>query len=104
MKREIILAAAILFSGARFPAVASQDDWSCTRPSSIRALIDAFGVNIHMQQGWQYADAPKTIATLKSLGVSQVREAFTGLGHPGIELAARSGIRFDFVIDRGWGP
>lgn len=75
---------------------------SCLTPRPLHEFIDSFGMNTHMQQGWQYADAAKTVGTLQALGITQVRDSFTGLGHAGLEYAARKGIKFDFVIHAGW--
>jgi hypothetical protein len=81
----------------------SEVAFSCTPPVALNEFLASFGANTHMQQGWQYADAAKTVATLKALGITQIREAFTGLGHPGLEYAARQGIKFDFFIAPNWG-
>jgi hypothetical protein len=56
----------------------------------------------HIQQGWQYEDAAKTVAVLKDLGITHVRDAFVGVGHSGLEHAARSGIKFTVNISPGW--
>jgi hypothetical protein len=76
---------------------------SPTQAADVNDLIESFAINTHMQQGWQYDDTAKTIAALKKLGILHIRESFTGLGHPGMERAAREGIRFTFTIGGGWG-
>ncbi|TIM79378.1 MAG: hypothetical protein E5Y58_00845 [Mesorhizobium sp.] len=79
-------------------ASAAREQHLCKEPAPVNALLASFGMNTHMQQGWQYEDAARTVSTLKELGITQVREAFTGLGHPGLEYAAREGIRFVFIV------
>ncbi|CAH2401908.1 aspartate/glutamate racemase family protein [Mesorhizobium ventifaucium] len=65
-------------------ASAAREQHLCKEPAPVNALLASFGMNTHMQQGWQYEDAARTVSTLKELGITQVREAFTGLGHPGL--------------------
>ena len=95
--------AAALWTVAGEPARALDRPPACGRPGTTTAFLASIGINIHMQQGWQYDDTGATLATLRDLGVTQVRDAFTGLGHPGLEAAARQGFAFDFVINGGWG-
>lgn len=90
-----------LLVGGSLPAFAQATNLSCVAAASAGDLLASFGMNTHMQQGWQYADARKTVATLKDLGITQIREAFVGLGHAGLEYAARQGIRFDFFMPSG---
>lgn len=84
-------------------ASAAREQHLCKEPAPVNALLASFGMNTHMQQGWQYEDAARTVSTLKELGITQVREAFTGLGHPGLEYAAREGIRFERTCTGGIG-
>ena len=74
--------ASVLLLGAAMPA-AAQAELSCQPAAPIDALLSSFAMNTHMQQGWQYSDAKKTVEVLKDLGISEVREGFVGLGARG---------------------
>ncbi|KQT60481.1 MULTISPECIES: hypothetical protein [unclassified Aureimonas] len=100
MKLRSACLASLLVLGAVLPA-AAQADLACEAAAPADALLSSFGMNTHMQQGWQYSDARKTVAVLKDLGITQVREAFVGLGHEGLEYAAQQGIRFLYFIPGG---
>jgi hypothetical protein len=69
------------------------------------AFINSFGVVTHLEQGWQYEDAARTVSVLKELGITQVRDGFVGVGSPGrgaLEYAAQQGVKFTFNIHPGW--
>ena len=72
-------------------------------PRTVRALLETFAINTHFQQGGQYSEVQKSVDALHDLGITQVRDSFTGLGHPGMEYAAQHGIKFLFTINAGWG-
>ncbi|MET0596473.1 MAG: hypothetical protein ABWZ57_01255 [Mesorhizobium sp.] len=95
--------AALLVAVASAPAAAAGAQFQCVEPNPAAALAASIGVNTHLQQGDQYANARRTVEMLKTLGITQVREPFAGVGHPGIEYAARKGIKFVFLIGGGWG-
>ncbi len=95
--------AALLLAAAIAPAAAASGPFQCVEPNPAAALAASIGVNTHLQQGDQYANARRTVDMLKALGITQVREPFAGVGHPGIEYAARKGIKFVFLIGGGWG-
>lgn len=69
--------------------------------TDINEFLDSFAMITHMQQGWQYENATKTVAVLKDLGITHVRDGFVGLGHRGIEHAAQQGIKFTINIGPG---
>lgn len=73
------------------------------RPATVGSLLEEFAINTHFQQGWQYVEVQKSVTALHDLGITQVRDSFTGLGHAGLEYAAQHGIKFTFLIDAGWG-
>jgi hypothetical protein len=69
--------------------------------TDVNDLLNSFAVVTHMDQGWQYENAVKTVEVLKDLGITHIREGFVGLGHRGAEHAAQQGIRFTVNIGPG---
>src|SRR5688500_10845445 len=49
--------------------------------TDVNDLLNSFAVVAHMDQGWQYENAVKTVEVLKDLGITHIREGFAGLGH-----------------------
>lgn len=92
----------LLLSLCGSTAASSAESFSCPPAKPGNALVESIGMNTHFMQGWQYTDFKRVIAMLKDLGVNQIREGFAGPGRVPLEVAARSGIKFNFVIDRKW--
>lgn len=100
--RNVLISMLVLITASTASATEPSLSYKCPPIKSSQTLVDSIGMNTHFMQGWQYEDYNRTIALLKDLGINQVREGFSGLGKVQLETAARSGLKFNFVIEPKW--